>query len=70
MKDEPVVIAENMPGGAYRKAIYQCIQDTIGRPLSDKEHKYLSGILKLYVDAHIKRVEENNVPKNKQNKRG
>ncbi len=57
---EPVVITEDMPGGAYRKAIYQCIQDTIKRDLTPAEHKYLSGILKLYVEAHIKRVKANN----------
>jgi hypothetical protein len=56
MKDEPVIIEENMPGGAYRKAIYQCIQETIKRPLTENEHTYLSRILKLYVDAHVSRV--------------
>ncbi len=67
-QDEQVVLTEDLPGGAYRKAIYQCIQETIGRNLSDQEHKYISGILKLYVDAHVKRVEQY-LPKNEPNKK-
>lgn len=56
---EPIIVTEDMPGGAYRKAIYQCITDTIGRNMTDAEHKYLSHILKMYAEAHVKRVESN-----------
>lgn len=59
-KNELVILEEDMPGGAYRKAIYQCFRNVSGRELTDNEHKYLSRILKLYVDAHVKRVENQN----------
>lgn len=48
---EPIT-DENKPAGAYRKEIYKCIETTIGRPISENEHKYLSKILKDYVRAH------------------
>jgi len=61
-----IEIIENMPGGAYRKAIYECITSTIKRDLTNAEHKYLSHILKLYVEAHVKRREENALQKKKE----
>lgn len=66
---EPIVVTEDMPGGAYRKAIYECIQSTIGRELSPAEHKYLSHILKLYAEAHVKRVSINNFKGGKKNEK-
>lgn len=56
MKKETILVVENMSGGAYRKAIYQCFRDVTGRELTDNEHKYLSRILKLYVDSQVKRT--------------
>jgi len=43
---------ENLTAGNYRKQIYSVIQDTIGRNLTENEHKFLSNILKAYVNAH------------------
>jgi hypothetical protein len=43
---------ETLPAGAYRKQIYKAIEDTIKRPMTENEHKYLSSILKAYVREH------------------
>jgi len=46
-----IEIIKNMPGGAYRKAIYECITSTIKRDLTK---------------AHVKRREENALQKKKE----
>lgn len=53
-KNEPVILAEDLPGGAYRKAVYQCFTNVAKRELTDNEHKYLSHILKMYVDSQVR----------------
>ncbi len=42
--------------GEYRKEVYHCIQQVIGRELSSNEHKYLSNLLKDYVASHAPEI--------------
>lgn len=44
--------AEIKTAGTYRKEIYNVIQTTIGRNLTDNEHTFLSNLLKDYVNSH------------------
>ena len=59
-KGKSVVITENLPGSAYRKAIYQSIQSAINRELTNDEHKFISGILKLYVASAVRSITQKN----------